>query len=43
MRLRIAIPLLLSITIFSFGAQKEERTKTLHRLDDASDVVSEIM
>ena len=43
MRLRIAIPLLLSITIFSFGAQKKESTKTLHRLDDASDVVSEIM
>jgi lipid-binding SYLF domain-containing protein len=42
-RLRIAIPILLSITIVAFAAEKKEKTKTAQRLDDASDVVSEIM
>src|SRR5215469_823586 len=43
MPLRIAIPILLSITISAFAAEKKEKTKTTQRLDDATDVVSEIM
>ena len=43
MRLRITIPAFLSITIIALAAEEKESTKTAQRLDDASDLVSEIM